>query len=84
MNNRPIVGNAKKLFNGDIIFIMGMKIVIINDTIYINNPQRQVQLNDKVFERISSSKIDFNKKINNETLINKSVIPERSTLIKKC
>ena len=38
VNDFPVYNNTKRIFNGDIIFIMGVKIVIIKDTIYVSNP----------------------------------------------
>lgn len=41
VNNKPIRKN-KALLNGDVIFIMGLKIIIMGNSIYINNPQMQM------------------------------------------
>lgn len=49
INNKP-VDKIKMLFNGDIIFIMGLKIIIIGRSIYINNPFKSVRYSDDVFE----------------------------------
>ena len=37
VNNNPVNKRLKMLFNGDVIFIMGLKIIIIGKSIYINN-----------------------------------------------
>ena len=50
VNSFPVYENIKNIFNGDIIFIMGLEIVIIKDTIYINNPQNNVYLNNESFK----------------------------------
>ena len=36
VNDLPIYDNEKKIFNGDTVFIMGLKFILINDNIYIN------------------------------------------------
>lgn len=38
VNNIPIFDNIQTLKNGDIIFIMGLKIIVIGNSIYVNNP----------------------------------------------
>ena len=50
VNNKPVTPKNKMLFNGDIIFIMGLKIIIIGRNIYINNPFNRVVFDDKMFE----------------------------------
>ena len=50
VNNEPIYEDIKTLSNGDIIFIMGLKIMLLKDSIYINNPQNNVVLDDTYFE----------------------------------
>ena len=50
VNHFPVYDNKKNIFNGDIIFIMGLEIVIIKDTIYVNNPGNKVFLDKKCFK----------------------------------
>lgn len=50
VNNKPVDKGLKMLFNGDIIFIMGLKIIIIGRSIYINNPFKKVFFNNECFE----------------------------------
>ena len=50
VNNNPADKRLKMLFNGDVIFIMGLKIIIIGRSIYINNPYKRVRCNENVFE----------------------------------
>ena len=47
VNNSPIIQDTKILFNGDIIFIMGLKIILMGNSIFINNPLNKVKYNDK-------------------------------------
>lgn len=50
VNNKPVDKGLKLLFNGDVIFIMGLKIIIIGRGIFINNPYKRVTYSDEVFE----------------------------------
>lgn len=51
VNNNPVDRRVKMLFNGDVIFIMGLKIIIIGRSIYINSPFERVSYNSDAFER---------------------------------
>ena len=63
VNNVPIANNRKVLLaNGDIIFIMGLKLIIIKDSIYINNPQNSVKLNENYFVPSKIKNVPVNKK----------------------
>jgi DNA segregation ATPase FtsK/SpoIIIE, S-DNA-T family len=52
VNNKPVL-NSIKIFSGDVIFILGLKIIIIYDKqgtyMIINNPNNSVSFNDTVF-----------------------------------
>lgn len=50
VNNLPVYDNAKILSNGDVIFIMGLKIVIMKNSIYINQTQSNVTYNKNYFK----------------------------------
>ena len=50
VNKNPADQKFKLLFNGDVIFIMGLKIIIIGNSIYINNPFNRVKYNEKKFK----------------------------------
>lgn len=43
LNNNLVYDKAKFLLNGDIIFIMGLKIILLGNSIYINNPAGKVR-----------------------------------------
>ncbi len=47
INNKNYIN--KVIENGDVIFVMGLKIIIINDTFIINNPNRSVVFANRVF-----------------------------------
>lgn len=49
VNEFPVFDNKKNLFNGDVVFIMGLKLIIIKDTIYITNPDKNVRINKNIF-----------------------------------
>ncbi len=49
--NKELAEN-KKVFSGDIIFIMGLKIIIGTNFIVVNNPSGKVKFNDNVFKPI--------------------------------
>lgn len=51
VNDNPVTQKLKLLFNGDVIFIMGLKIIIIGRSIYINNPFNRVSCSNKIFEK---------------------------------
>lgn len=48
VNNRVVTTN-RKLSNGDIIFIMGLKIIIIGDSLFINDPLGKVVCKNQKF-----------------------------------
>lgn len=50
VNNEPIIGK-RQLFYGDIIFVMGLKIIVLNKFIYINNPLNAVKFDNNIFNR---------------------------------
>ena len=53
VNNLPVT-HKKLLFNGDVIFIMGLKIIIMGDTIFVNNPFNAVSYNKGAFDIINN------------------------------
>lgn len=48
VNNKPVT-KKQELNNGDVVFIVGLKIIIIKNKIYINNPLNQVKCNPQYF-----------------------------------
>lgn len=55
INNSPVTSRLKLLFNGDVIFIMGLKIIIMGNGIFVNNPFNRASYNKKFLE-VSKSK----------------------------
>lgn len=49
VNNRPVGNNGTLLFNGDVVFIMGLKIIIMGRSIFINTPQNKIICNNEIF-----------------------------------
>lgn len=45
LNDLPVANRLKLLFNGDIIFIMGLRIIIVGNNVFINNPFNRVTYN---------------------------------------
>ena len=48
INNRPF--KKKNMFHGDYIFIYGLKIILINDILIVNNPNNHVRINNQQLE----------------------------------
>lgn len=69
LNNNPIGDEPKILLNGDVIFIMGLKIIIMGNSIFINNPQKKVKIKDNnlvLSKEINEMPILENKEEENE------------------
>lgn len=58
VNNKHVFNHAKLLFNGDVIFIMGLKIIIMGKSIFINNPLNRVNYSEQMFI-INDREYDF-------------------------
>ena len=52
VNNAQIGDTPKVLFNGDVIFIAGLKIIIMGNSIFINNPLNAMNFNKEYFSTI--------------------------------
>ncbi len=50
VNNKVVKEYTKTLENGDVIFIMGLKIIILGNSIFVNNPLNNMRYNSKKFE----------------------------------
>ena len=59
LNNNLVYDKAKFLSNGDTIFIMGLRIILMGNSIYINNPGGRVHYDDRILrpEQIREQKI---------------------------
>ena len=53
VNNLPVI-DKKLLFNGDVVFAMGLKIIILGDTIFVNNPFNGVGYSKNAFYIINN------------------------------
>lgn len=49
VNNKPVTEKRKILYNGDVIFIMGLKIIIMGNKVLINNPFGKVTFDEEKF-----------------------------------
>lgn len=54
LNDMPVSNRLKLLFNGDVIFIMGLRIVVVGDNFFINNPFNRVTYNQRKFQLIEN------------------------------
>ena len=63
--NKELAKN-KNLTSGDIIFIMGLKIIIGTNFIAVNNPDNKVQLNQNIFNQITFEERESIEKIDEE------------------
>ncbi len=50
VNGNPVRKDIRVLLNGDVIFVMGLKIIIMGNTFFVNNPLRRVTINRNVFD----------------------------------
>ena len=50
VNGNPVKKDIRVLLNGDVIFVMGLKIIVMGNTFFINNPLGRVTINKNVFE----------------------------------
>ena len=60
VNSIPVDKDIRVLLNGDVIFIMGLKIIVMGNTFFVNNPNGQVSVNRDTF----NPKYPKNKTIN--------------------
>ncbi len=51
VNGKPVIDKQTILFNGDVVFIMGLKIIIMGKKIFVNNPRNVLHLSSGAFER---------------------------------
>ena len=54
LNDMPVSNRLKLLFNGDVIFIMGLRIVVVGNNFFINNPFNRVTYNQGKFQLIEN------------------------------
>lgn len=52
VNNKPVPAEGTRLTNGDVIFIMGLKIIVMGKGIFINTPENKIICDNKVFNLI--------------------------------
>lgn len=49
VNNKPVPNGGAVLSNGDVVFIMGLKIIIMGKGIFINTPENKISCNNETF-----------------------------------
>ena len=56
LNDKPVGNRRKLLFNGDVIFMMGLRIVIVGNNFFVNNPFNRVTYNTRKFVIVNKTK----------------------------
>ena len=69
VNGIPVANDIRVLLNGDVVFIMGLKIIIMGNTFFINNPSNKVTLSKNLVEikRQEENIIDYKKEEDDDT-----------------
>ena len=49
VNNKPVLNGGVAVSNGDVVFIMGLKIIIMGKGIFINTPENKISCNNETF-----------------------------------
>lgn len=70
VNDIPIYNNVIELKNGDTLYLMGLKIIIINNNLFVNNPEMRVSFSSKLSNLIISN--DDNTNYNNSAKVNRN------------
>lgn len=65
VNGNVVTSKMKLLLNGDVVFILGLKIIILGKSIYINNPFNLVKYNKNLFT-LNHAKYKIPKQIDSE------------------
>ncbi len=55
VNNKKVAG-ITRLNHGDVIFVMGLKIIVLGDSIYINNPLNSMRYNENILYPVLEEK----------------------------
>ena len=55
VNNKPVMEMGMQLANGDVVFIMGFRLIIMGKSIFINIPQNKIICNNNVFSLIKNN-----------------------------
>jgi len=60
VNNEP-VSFEKELVNGDVVFVMGLKIIIMGNSLFVNNPFDRMHYDSHTFALKQKEEIDISK-----------------------
>ena len=66
VNGKLFSEKSKTLHNGDIVFIMGLQIIIMQNSIFVNNPLGKTSYDEKVFTEIRTKPINIFNDLNEE------------------
>ena len=64
VNGKPVYLRNRMLFNGDVIFILGLKIIIIGNSLYVNSLQGLISVDREYLNLSQEQKIEIKDKIN--------------------
>ena len=69
VNGIPVTKDIRVLLNGDVIFIMGLKIIIMGNLFFVNNPSDKVTINKNIIEikKQEEKNIDYKKEEEDDT-----------------
>ncbi len=51
--NNKLTKDAIQLYHGDVIFILGLKFIVLNNTLYFNNPLGSVKYDKSIFKELT-------------------------------
>ena len=68
VNNEPV--KTKILYHGDVIFIMGLKIIVLGDSIIINNVNNLVKIDNRLF---TAKRVPIQPIINDDSTIEEDI-----------
>ncbi len=89
VNSKPVINGEQTLQNGDVVFIMGLKIIIMGKEIFTNLPENKVICNNQTFYLVEDNRniVRTNEKEENIELYSEddyfSRVPRIKNLIEK-
>ena len=55
VNDLPVGEQTRNIKNGDIIFVLGTKIIVMGNDIFVSNPSGKVKYNSKFFDLVDKN-----------------------------
>ncbi len=53
VQNKPVINSSFSLANGDVVFIMGLKIIVMGKSIFINTPENKIRCNQETLQLVN-------------------------------